>query len=274
MPNTPRKEDIFDLLFRSLEAGSSSGGILAQEAAGQQSFVNSDTLPTEMMGDSRRVLEEAGIVFLGVVENDPLFQYVELPAGWTKSATGHSMHSDLLDDKGRKRAGIFYKAAFYDRNAHISVNRRFGAGIDWSKLDSGIAQGVVSDCGEIIYRADEISFDTEADYSVRSQAQEQASALAKAWLAERYPDWEDASAYWELGEHIEEPDAQNVERGKWYRVKRNPQSIEAKRLAGQLVGAVEIDSHKTKTVSVFTMSVFQNRGGVAIRIPLSDLTDR
>lgn len=96
----PRKEDIYDLLIRTLEAGSSSNGILAQEAAGQQSFVNSDTLPTNMQGDARRVLEAAGVKFKGTVGRDSIFQYVELPRGWKKVATDHSMWSDLVDDKG------------------------------------------------------------------------------------------------------------------------------------------------------------------------------
>src|SRR6185436_8068032 len=42
-----------------------------------------------------------------------------------KIATDHSMYTDLVDDKGRVRASIFYKAAFYDRKADISFKRRF-----------------------------------------------------------------------------------------------------------------------------------------------------
>jgi hypothetical protein len=50
---------------------------------------------------------------------------VKLPEGWHIKATDHSMWSNLVDDKGRNRASIFYKAAFYDREAFLSFNRRF-----------------------------------------------------------------------------------------------------------------------------------------------------
>lgn len=95
--------------------------IVASEKAGQSELVNSDVLPTEMSRDDRALLEAAGVKFGEVVKDDPLFQYVELPNGWKKVPTTHDMWSDLLDAHGRKRAAIFYKAAFYDRRAHLSV---------------------------------------------------------------------------------------------------------------------------------------------------------
>ncbi len=101
--------------------GEGGSGILAQEAQGQQSFVNSETLPNEMSPATKTALEEAGVKFLEPVKNDELFQYVELPEGWKKVPTDHSMWSDLVDETGRRRATIFYKAAFYDRRASISL---------------------------------------------------------------------------------------------------------------------------------------------------------
>lgn len=191
----PRKEDGFDLLMRTMTAGSVSEGILSQEADGQKSFVQSETLPTDMQGDAKSVLEAAGVKFLGVVEDDPMFQYVELPNGWKKVGTGHSMWSDLLDDKGRKRASIFYKAAFYDRSAHIGVSRRYGMSIDYTRLDEEkVAVAMVTDGDEVIYTTDPIEF---ADDKDRYDAQDKARELAVAWLNENYPKWESASAYWD-----------------------------------------------------------------------------
>lgn len=46
---------------------------------------------------------------------------VELPDGWKKVGTNHDMHSDLVDETGKVRASIFYKAAFYDRRADMVV---------------------------------------------------------------------------------------------------------------------------------------------------------
>ena len=190
----PRKEDGIDLLFRGLVTGDGSSAILGQEADGQRSFVESTTLPTDMR-DAKVVLEAAGVKFLGVVEDDPMFQYVELPNGWKKVATSHSMHSDLVDDKGRKRAGIFYKAAFYDRSAHLSVNRRYGTSSDYDRLEKEkVAVATVTDGNNVIFTTDPVRFEED---SARYDAQDKARALAVAWLNEHYPNWEDASAYWD-----------------------------------------------------------------------------
>jgi len=191
----PQKENGMDLLMRALVTGSASEGILSQKSDGQKSFVNSETLPIDMQDDARTVLEAAGVKFLGVVEDDPMFQYVELPNGWKKVATGHSMWSDLVDDKGRKRASIFYKAAFYDRSAHLDVNRRYGINIDYDRLDAEmVAVAMVADGDSAIFTTDPVGFEVD---KARYDAQDKARALAVAWLNEHYPNWEDASAYWD-----------------------------------------------------------------------------
>lgn len=105
------------------------------------------------------------------------------------------MWSDLVDDKGRKRAGIFYKAAFYDRSAHIGVNRRYGINIDYNRLDvENVAVAMVTDGQAAIFTTDPIGFEED---KARYDAQNKARALAVAWLNEHYPNWEDASAYWD-----------------------------------------------------------------------------
>ncbi|MBL7156242.1 MAG: hypothetical protein ISS87_01435 [Candidatus Pacebacteria bacterium] len=191
--NKPLKEDGLDLLMRSMSAGSPSEGIRSQEVAGQQSFVKSDTLPANMSLEDREALEVAGVVFGKVVEGDELFQYVQLPEGWTKSGTDHSMHNDLLDNKGRRRAGIFYKAAFYDRRANLHCIRRFGVRIDYDRLGEGVAVATIMDGDQVVYTTDAVEFTDETNY----EAQDKATALAKEWLGINYPDWTDASAYWD-----------------------------------------------------------------------------
>jgi hypothetical protein len=95
------------------------GGIEAQEARGQKDFVANNTLPIKCNFCTREQLEEMGIVFGEPV--DDLFVEVQLPKGWKKVPTDHSMWSDLVDAEGHKRASIFYKAAFYDRDAFIGL---------------------------------------------------------------------------------------------------------------------------------------------------------
>jgi hypothetical protein len=95
--------------------------IETSEKAGQADLVNTEKLPRSASGGPLGgwdLLKEWGVQVLEEV--DDLFYAVTLPTGWSKQATGHSMHSDLCDEKGRKRASIFYKAAFYDRDANIS----------------------------------------------------------------------------------------------------------------------------------------------------------
>lgn len=87
-----------------------SNAIEMQESRGQRDFVQSDTLPTDVGGALKTQLEQAGVVFGEVVKDDPLFTFVTLPAGWKKVGTDHSMWSDLVDDKGVKRASIFLQS--------------------------------------------------------------------------------------------------------------------------------------------------------------------
>ena len=105
------------------------GGIEAQEAAGQKALCNASELPRDFNCCKKEDFERMGIKFLSdpatLEDAKDIFVKVELPAGWKIVPTSHSMWSDLVDGKGRKRAAIFYKAAFYDRNAHISAVCRY-----------------------------------------------------------------------------------------------------------------------------------------------------
>ena len=49
-----------------------------------------------------------------------------LPPGWSRQGSDHAMWAHLLDEHGRQRVGIFYKAAFYDRSAHMHL-----ISLDW-----------------------------------------------------------------------------------------------------------------------------------------------
>lgn len=132
--------------------GVNPNAIVAQEAEGQHELVNSDVLPTEISADGRITLERAGVKFGELVPGDPIFQHVELPQGWKKQPTDHSMWSDLVDEKGRKRGAIFYKAAFYDRLASMSTVSRFSIHQDYKRgREEGVAVACVTDGDKVIY---------------------------------------------------------------------------------------------------------------------------
>jgi len=122
--------DINTLLSLSMVMGTDA--IEFQEKLGQQNLCNSCELPIKCneYGYFKK-LHDMGIVILESEEKirtlpkGELFMKVELPKGWKIKPTDHSMWSNLVDDKGRERASIFYKAAFYDRDAHLNFNRRF-----------------------------------------------------------------------------------------------------------------------------------------------------
>ena len=165
------------------------GGIEAQEKRGQNTFVNSSSLPKNMLhGCTREKLEKMGIVF-GEDEDD-IFISVTLPEGWKKQATEHSMWSDLIDDKGRKRAAIFYKAAFYDRNAHIWLVKRYGFNLYAEGDCANESKSVITDCEKPIHT---IGSRKNDDYDINNEHNE----LAKQWLDEHFPEWNDEMAYWD-----------------------------------------------------------------------------
>lgn len=179
-------------------AASTPGGIEAQERNGQAAFVNSASLPKEMSQNcTREKLEQCGIKFGDDI--DEIFVSVQLPDGWSKQATEHAMHSSLLDDKGRIRAHIFYKAAFYDRRAWIRLVTRYsvqefdpcdeaGTAVEYgnhSHIRTAVKDGdtVVNVIG-IRESSDHKTYD--AHY-----------AEAYDWLNKNFPGWENPLAYWD-----------------------------------------------------------------------------
>lgn len=185
--------------LQNLIAASTPGGIETQERSEQQSFVGTDTLPKEMLhGCTKKKLKAMGIQF--GKDYDDLFVNVILPAGWKKQAEDHAMWSKLLDDKGRERASMFYKGAFYDRKAHISLTRRFSVSCDpednyksdigHEKRRAGNWYVVVTDGKEIIFKTDPIK---NPDYDKEQELR----GIATKWLEEKYPDYENDLAYWD-----------------------------------------------------------------------------
>ena len=166
---------------------STPGGIERQEAEGQRTLLESTMLPKEIRGATREQLTALGFKFGADV--DDLFVQCELPPGWTKSGTNHSMHSDLLDEHGRRRAGIFYKAAFYDRRADMSMQRRYGVET-WRDGSSDQMRRVdVTDGGQVIKEFGELKRD---DWD----GMDALRATAEAWLNEQHPDWQSPLACW------------------------------------------------------------------------------
>lgn len=125
--NTTRREAIVHLAGSM--GGNMSSYIEGMERDGQQQLLNSDVLPAAAgwhceEGTSRSgwdTLKEWGFQLGEPVEGDPLFVHATLPEGWSRKGSEHAMHSTIVDDRGVERVSVFYKAAFYDRRASLSV---------------------------------------------------------------------------------------------------------------------------------------------------------
>lgn len=118
---TPGSPDLMLLFAAAMSDGSPSNFIYAQERAGQQQLVNSTMLPADVRGSDREQLTAMGIVLGDPDPNDPLFAPAALPDGWSKQGSDHGMWSYVIDELGRRRVAMFYKAAFYDRRAFLRV---------------------------------------------------------------------------------------------------------------------------------------------------------
>ncbi|OZE77164.1 hypothetical protein CH305_18170 [Rhodococcus sp. 15-649-2-2] len=121
--NTRDRDNMVHLM--GILSDGQSGYIEGMESAGQRQLVQSSVLPTEILDyDSDKPwskFESLGFVRGEQVPGDPLFTSVTLPEGWTKEGSDHAMWSYILDDRGLRRVSVFYKAAFYDRSAHMGL---------------------------------------------------------------------------------------------------------------------------------------------------------
>ncbi|OPG13693.1 hypothetical protein [Microbispora sp. GKU 823] len=95
------------------------GGIEEQEAEGAAAMQSAACEVIPAKGSAE--LANLGFVLGEVDPKDPLFREAALPAGWRRQGTGHSMWTHLVDEHGRKRVAMFYKAAWYDRDAFTTV---------------------------------------------------------------------------------------------------------------------------------------------------------
>lgn len=163
------------------------GGIEAQEQCGQDELVQSKEIPKRCR----------------ITDEDNIFRPVEFPEGWSIKATDHSMWSDLIDDKGRKRAGIFYKAAFYDRSAHISFNRRLFFRKDHDHPETkGIKYIVFDQDKELASFTDESVPDFKVDpngwRAVHGQSEVALEKKCTEWLCENgYRNFENCLSHWD-----------------------------------------------------------------------------
>lgn len=170
-----------------------SHAIERQESRGQQEIVGSDQLPRKCNSprntNAAEQYHKMGIRVFTTSKGDDLFLGVNLPTGWKKEATDHSMWNNLVDDNGRVRAMFFYKAAFYDRDAFINFETRYDARF---KVEGENCWYEVTDNGENA----KILFSTSPTGGRNYARIDILQKEATDWLNANFPLWEDINAYW------------------------------------------------------------------------------
>lgn len=216
------KAPVFEWLF-----GNNPGAIENQESAGQKELINSQQLPLKCTSpygtDAMIQYGKMGIINIGFGKKDELFGSFELPTGWKKESTEHSMWSNLIDDKNRIRAKIFYKAAFYDRKAEISFNKKIHFNVDrvgflnndFSKSCEGYNAEKTPFVGRVFDFDNKILFETDTiicevefnepnkkggyteKYKLeREEVEKKLRQECFDFLNKNYPAYEDINAYW------------------------------------------------------------------------------
>jgi len=176
-------------------AATTPGGIGAQEKRGQIEQTFAQTLPVDM-GEYRKDFEAIGFVF---GKTQDIFIEAQFPVGWRKKPTDHSMWTEIIDGKGRKRGMIFYKAAFYDRSAHAHLERRFHVSDDYATPVRTVS---ITDASGQVNR--KITGLTAPDWKGNRDVAEKLDKKIEAarreletWLNANYPDWKNTTAYWD-----------------------------------------------------------------------------
>lgn len=175
--------------FDNALVAATPGGIEAQEKAGQAAMVAQfETLPIDGMVRFGNIIKSWGFEVGEPV--DELFVRVTPPQGWQLRASEHSMWSDLIDASGGVRGGVFYKAAFYDRRAHFSLNPRYRimaeygeAGVWWHITDRKT--------GNVLFELPVVKIEDGPANDLAEQA-------CQEWLRAHFPLWEAIEAYWEV----------------------------------------------------------------------------
>jgi hypothetical protein len=181
-----KNEPLINLLIAA-----TPGGIEASERHGQRRLVASSQLPIE--GTEDAAPWEAMGVSLG--ENtDALFRNVSIPNGWSFQRSDHAMWSHLVDDQGRKRAAIFYKAAFYDQKAAAHIINRYEIGRDYD-TDRGVLVTRVTEDGKSLFSSEPYSGEPYSDPWREEEARQRRACTD--WLNRERPLWRDSVRQWE-----------------------------------------------------------------------------
>jgi len=188
-----------------------SSAIEHMEAEGQRQFVGSDSIPAEILQpygvevDVEAELQKLGFELGEVFPSDPLFRGCSLPPGWKRAGTDHSMHSDILDEYGRPRIGVFYKAAFYDRRASMSFLHCLRRQTDYKLAEETggktwreYVEAQTKEGPKILFEVVKETPDATGWLCDENRAaRDEAAKKTEAFLTQNFPEHDNPFAYWD-----------------------------------------------------------------------------
>lgn len=147
-------------------------------------------VPVKILLDKQNFVD-LGFTFRVLSDSDLCL--ATLPTGW-KSVADKDCWINLIDEKDRKRGSYIYES---NANNFIDLKTRFYISVDFDPDDStqALRYYFVRDHanGRPLFCAGSYS-------SVDPLKAIKFSIIAKSFLKEHYPDWEDPIKYWELEE--------------------------------------------------------------------------
>ena len=177
----------FDAMFRTMSG--EQNVLETMEYEGQSKAVNETMLAIEMKPE-KKVWEKLGFSFSEIPGDDVLCK-ATLPSGWTLRATDHAMWNDIVDTNNNVRASMFYKAAFYDRSAHMNLENRYCINRDYINEDT--VEISFGSKNEKLFVAGKYSYSDDDAY----EKSEKCYQLAEDFANKNYPDWKNPLAYWD-----------------------------------------------------------------------------
>lgn len=168
------------------------------EKEGQNKAVRETLLP-KIMKPEQEYWEELGFVF-EEIEDDDIMCKGTLPEGWKLIPTDHQMWTNIVDQNNTKRGSMFYKAAFYDRKAHMNLKARYSVTsqyVDENMMIKEVYFGNENEklfiAGTVYYDDNMTSEDLESTYEHEDYLINQATVFANTY----YPDYTNPLAYWD-----------------------------------------------------------------------------
>ena len=95
---------------------------------------------------------------------------------------------------------MFYKASFYDRDAHMNLERRYEVHDEYIDDESSIREIYFGNKKEKLFIAGRVDMEhnlTTEQVRAKYDEDEKLCQLARQFGDENYPDWRDIHAYWD-----------------------------------------------------------------------------